>query len=102
MARNSFKHIEEEQNKRYPGAPPRIEKEIEHTLSIGRSVGNVLDMYFPKVIKIFLMILGGKGDHIDPTIEEDRTFDNPIDRGSSASNILPTDEPPPTGPSSPD
>ena len=102
MSRNSFKHIEELQNERYPGAPPRIEKEIEHNLGIGRSMGNVLDMYFPKVIKIFLMILGGKGDHIESTNDDNRTFDNPINRGSSASSILPTDDPPPSGPSSPD
>ena len=105
MSRNNFKHIEEEQNKHYPGAPPQIEKEVEHNLGLSRSMGNVLDMYFPKVIKIFLMFLGAKGDHIQQehqTNEEDRNFDNPINRGSSASSVLPTDDPPPSGPSSPD
>jgi len=102
MSRNNFKHIEEEQTKHYPGAPPQIEKEVESNLGIGRSMGNILDMYFPKVIQIFLMIMGGKGDHIEQTNNEDRNFDNPIDRGSTASSVLPDDEPPPTGPSSPD
>ncbi|MEL6922702.1 MAG: hypothetical protein AAFO94_01560 [Bacteroidota bacterium] len=99
--RNNFKLLEEEEARRYPGAPPEIEQKLKSEMGVMQAFGNILDMYLPKIIKVFVMIAGGNADEIGKNDRARSGSDNSIDRGGAASSILPSDKGP-AGPGSPD
>ena len=100
--RNNFKRLEEEEEKRYPGAPPEIESNIQSEIGIFKMIGQIVDMYLPKVVEVFVMITGGNVDRMGQQEENNSHSDESLDRRSSSGTILPPDHNKPSGPGSPD
>ena len=59
MARNNFQQLEEEENKGYPGVPIGIKSNIQNEVGVLKMVGQIVEVYLPKVVEFFIMIAGG-------------------------------------------
>lgn len=58
-ANNSFKQLEEEHESLHPHTPPDIEENVMGNMRVIHYMGNVLELYLPKVVKLFISMLGG-------------------------------------------
>ena len=58
-SKNSFKLLEEEHLSAHPHTPPEIEQNIAGNMRVAQMVGNVLELYLPRFLSIFVSILGG-------------------------------------------
>ena len=63
-ANNSFLKLMEEEEKQYPHAPPEIEKEITGSVRVMKFMGNVVELYMPRLFDMFLSMMGGKVNEI--------------------------------------
>jgi len=57
-ATNNFKELEKEDQELTPHAPRRIERQVMGIVNTGQFAGNVLELYFTKLIQLFLMLFG--------------------------------------------
>ncbi len=68
--KNSFKKLEEEQIKEYfednPDIEPRIEMGVTNNVRLFGFVGNILELYLPRVLDLFISLVGGKKDDEQP------------------------------------
>jgi hypothetical protein len=102
MSRNNFKILEEEEQGRYPGAPPQIESNIQNEMGILKMVGHIVDVYLPKVLELFIMITGGNTDRFNQQQTDYTDIDSSLDRRKNMDSILPPNKNiPPAGPSNP-
>ena len=64
MKRNSFKKLEEEQIQEYleqrPGVPPKIEMGVMGSVRTVGFLGNILELYLPRVFELFISLVGGR------------------------------------------
>ncbi|MEM1320907.1 MAG: hypothetical protein AAGG75_11660 [Bacteroidota bacterium] len=58
-SRNSFKQLEEEQMATHPHTPPEIEQNVMGNMRFVKTVGNVLELYLPKLFELMLALFGG-------------------------------------------
>lgn len=73
--RNSFKELEELQLKEFESKSEEIKNQIDGTTSSYKFIGDVLDLYFSKVMGVFVAMSGGtpgsngnkSNNNIDPT-----------------------------------
>ena len=65
MARNNFQQLEEEENKTYPGVPSGIKSSIQSEVGVLKMVGQIVEVYLPKVVEFFIMIAGGNPDKME-------------------------------------
>ena len=59
-ANNSFKQLMEEEEKQYPHAPPEIERDITGSMRVIKFMGNIVELYLPRIFDLFLSMMGGK------------------------------------------
>ncbi len=64
-ANNNFKQLEKEDQEMTPHAPRKIERQVMGLVNTGQFAGNVIELYFTKFIKLFLMLFGA--DPKEPT-----------------------------------
>lgn len=57
---NPFKQLEQDVSQQYGPPPPRIGQNLHRNVSFFRFWGDIVDVYFPKVVKLFISISGGK------------------------------------------
>lgn len=62
MARNNFQQLEDEENKTYPGVPGGIKSNIQSEVGVLKMVGQIVEVYLPKVVEFFIMIAGGSSE----------------------------------------
>ena len=70
---NNFKQLAAEDEVQTPHAPKHVEQEVMGTIKSGHLMGDVLELYFSKMIDLILLIFGGK-NKIDPP--KDASNDN--------------------------
>ena len=56
---NSFKELEKEHLQRFEKKSPEIKQNIEGTTSSYKFIGDVLDLYFTKIMNVFVAMTGG-------------------------------------------
>lgn len=59
MSDNSFKKIESDVQERHGTPSPRIENGIAHTTGFFTFAGNILEIFLPKVVEMFVAMSGG-------------------------------------------
>lgn len=59
-AKNNFKKLEEEQLRQTPSAPPEIESNVKGTVRVFQFMGDIVELYLPKVFDMFVTIMGGE------------------------------------------
>ena len=63
MQINNFKRLQEEEERIYQERHERnVRSNLLHSLGVMRFVGQVVDMYLPKIFELFVMALGGKSE----------------------------------------
>ena len=55
---NSFKQIQEEEEQQFPHPPPEIERNVMGTARNISFIGNIVELYFSRVIDVISAILG--------------------------------------------
>ena len=56
---NPFKQLEQEVTNQYGPLPPRIGKNLHRNVSLFRFWGDIVEVYFPKVLKLFITATRG-------------------------------------------
>ena len=56
---NNFQKLEAKKIEEFPDATRHIKKRVDNTLDVYKFVGNIFDLYFPKIIGFMNTILGG-------------------------------------------
>ncbi len=56
---NNFQQLEEKKMNEYPNSTKDVKKRVDKTMDIYRFVGNIFDLYFPKIVGYVTTMLGG-------------------------------------------
>ncbi len=64
--RNSFKELEKENMERFEKESQNVKDKIDGETSSFKFIGDVLDLYFSKVMGVFVAMSGGKDDDNKP------------------------------------
>jgi hypothetical protein len=67
--RNNFQRLQEEELTTYPQPPARIKEDINHSQNMFQLVGNVIDLFIPKLFQMIASMLGGGGSTVDEAPE---------------------------------
>ena len=59
-ANNNFKRLAELENDSKPSVPEHVESNVKQTLGMASYVGNIFDLYIPKLINLVVAFLGGQ------------------------------------------
>jgi hypothetical protein len=67
---NNFQRLMQEEERRTPPPPPRIKNNLGGTMKVYRFLGQVVELYLPRVIDLFILLSGGEkpqtGSRKDP------------------------------------
>ena len=74
---NSFKQLEEEQMAMHPHTPPEIEQNIMGNMRFVRTMGNVIELYLPKVFELLVALMGGYTKDLKEGGSKDSAGDSP-------------------------
>ena len=78
--RNSFKQLEEEQIDEFliqrPGVPPQIEMGVMGNVRTVGFLGNILELYLPRVFELFISLVGGRMEEEEGGSNDDFTAGN--------------------------
>ncbi len=61
--KNSFKAIDEEQMSNFSLMSSSVEKNVNGSLGVFGIVGNMINMYLPRLIQFFVHLVGGEEQH---------------------------------------
>lgn len=89
MATNNFKRLEEEEEKQFPHAPPEVETNLMGNMRMTHFVGNVVELYLPRIFEMILNLFGSNKE-IHKTMEENDQLERDSDDaplGSSKSDL---------------
>lgn len=56
---NSFKKLREEETENYQEPPLKLKKDVEGNLSLVKFVGQIFELYLPRVVGVFISLAGG-------------------------------------------
>lgn len=73
---NSFKELEKLHLEQFEKKSPEIKNQIEGETSSYKFIGDVLDLYFNKVVGVFIAMSGGSTENND---EKQESKSNPTD-----------------------
>lgn len=62
LEKNNFKELEKEHIKDFEAKSDGVKQKIEGETSAFRYIGDIIDLYFSKVMNVFLAMAGGKDD----------------------------------------
>ena len=68
---NNFKELEKEDQEMTPHAPRKVERQLMGLVNSGQFAGNVIELYFTRFIKMFLMLLGVQAEEPKDIASED-------------------------------
>lgn len=72
-AKNNFKELEKQQLEEYPHSPPEIENNVKGSMRLFRFMGDIVELYLPRVFDLLLSLSGGE-----------RAPDNEVEGGDSS------------------
>jgi len=55
---NNFKQLAQEDQELIPYAPKQVEQQVMGVVKTSQFAGNVIELYFSKMIEMFMMLLG--------------------------------------------
>ncbi len=76
MPNNSFKELENEDSKKFEERNQRVRDNINHSVGFFHFLGDILDLFLPKVVNMFLTVSGGKGPKTDSNSGEASSDDD--------------------------
>jgi len=79
-ARNNFKELENEELKKYPHTPDEIEHNVKGSMRFVQFIGDIVELYLPKVFDLFISLAGGE------RAPEEVTEHSDADMGGAAPN----------------
>ena len=59
---NNFEKIEEDLISQFGEPPKSVKRNIDESFSIFRMIGNIIELFMPKVIEVFVNLAGGDKD----------------------------------------
>lgn len=59
MERNSFKDLEKEMLNEHGAPPKKTFTNVSHSISVFKLLGDMLDLFFPKMVDLFVKMSGG-------------------------------------------
>lgn len=69
-AKNNFKKLQEEQNNQFPSSPPPdVEKNVKGSVRLFQFMGDIVELYLPKVFEIFISLVGGEKNEEQDALE---------------------------------
>ncbi len=80
---NSFKRLQEEQENQHASPPPEIENNIMGSMRVAHFMGNIVELYLPRVFDLILALFGSKKE------EEEKKTEEEIDTKNSDSDNAP-------------
>lgn len=101
MARNSFKRLEEEESRSNPGPPLRIKQNLQSNMNVLKIMGQIMEVYLPKVFEFFVMITGGDTSKMNRVSNEEEEADPRLHIDNQSDPASLDDSAPPSGPSNP-
>lgn len=57
---NNFKKLEEDLIAKHGEPPAKVKKGIDSTFGIFRIIGDIIDLFIPKMIRLFINLAGGE------------------------------------------
>jgi hypothetical protein len=66
MRSNNFKRLMEEEEARYEAPPPKVTRNVEQTTGIFSFAANIIEIFLPKVVDVFVAMSGGKEEETPP------------------------------------
>ncbi len=75
MRTNNFKRLEEEEFNNMPEPPAEIQNNIVGQVNIFRFIGDIIDLYLPKVVDLFVQMSGGDSPSATRSPDQDGPFD---------------------------
>ena len=57
---NNFQELEKKKLDAFPDSMKRIKRRVDGSLDIYKFVGNIFDLYFPKIVGFMTAMLGGE------------------------------------------
>jgi len=61
MPTNSFKELEKESSKQFDEREKRVRENVNHSVGFFHFIGDILELFLPKLVSIFVNVTGGKG-----------------------------------------
>lgn len=81
MPANSFKELEKLNEDKFRGREDRLKSNINHSVGIFQFIGDLVELYLPKVFSLFSRMSGGGPSNADHTSDEERPkYPNTIDK----------------------
>jgi len=66
---NSFKQLGKEEENRYPHPPPETEMGVMGNVRVFNFMSNVLELYLPKILDMFVTMVGGVSESSKATFK---------------------------------
>ncbi len=61
MPANSFKELEKENSKQFDEREKRVRHNVNHSMGFFHFIGDILELFLPKLVSIFVNVTGGNG-----------------------------------------
>ncbi len=75
MRTNNFKRLEEEEFNNMPEPPAEIQNNIVGQVNLFRFIGDIIELYLPKVVDLFVQMSGGDQSSARRSPEKHGPFD---------------------------
>ncbi len=76
MSKNSFKELAKDNQKNFEGKEKRIKENINHSIGFFHFIGDIIELFVPRVVQVFLGISGAKGPNKDAEEGGSRSSDS--------------------------
>lgn len=76
MPVNNFKELEKEQERSFSDSDQRIKKNVNYSIGFFQFIGDIIDLFMPKVVNMFLNLSGGQGPKADSNIIDKKEDDD--------------------------
>lgn len=76
---NNFQRLANEEERRTPPPPPEIKSNLGGTIKIYRFIGQIVELYLPRVVDLFVLL--GSGDNKPSKTRNDPGYRNPTSQG---------------------
>lgn len=71
MQVNNFKELGKEQERSFSKSDQRIQKNVNYSVGFFQFIGDILELFMPKIVNMFLNLSGGQGPKAESGIAEE-------------------------------
>lgn len=76
MKPNNWKALEEEQEEIFRDKGDMVQENINHSVSLVKMIGNLFELYLPKVFNVFTSMSGGSPSEDEPIEKKNPKYPN--------------------------